>query len=106
MIVSSLSVRPEISVGVAQLLFEVCRGVTHQFHSCTLTFMPLLLDTTGQYAVTEDSAPEQACPPDHAPSGSHDPVVFQCMCKMVELMVDHTRKEHAEPLWTPLLVMW
>ena len=115
MIASSLGARPEISVGVAQLLFEVCRGVEHQFHSCTLTFMPLLLDTMGQCTISEDSSPDCHSPVpassgshDHVlgptPSESHDQVVFQCLCKMVELMVDHTRREHAEPLWTPLLV--
>ena len=92
MLASSLRSRPEICVGVAQLLFEVCRGVAQQFHSCTSSFMPLLLKSLGQ----RDRDPD----PDHAP----DSLMFQCLGKMVELMVEHTTKEHSEPLWIALLV--
>lgn len=97
MIISSLIARPEICVGVAQLLFEVSRGVAQQFHSCTSSFLPLLLTRLGQCA---DSSSDSASDP----SLSCDQLTFRALSKMVELMAEHTRKEFSEPLWTSLLV--
>ena len=30
--------------------------------------------------------------------------VFHCLTKMVQLMAEHTRREHSNPVWTALLV--
>ncbi len=67
--------------GVGQLLFEMCRGVSNQLHSCTDSVLPLLLSKLG---------PEET--------------VFEALSKMMQLMGEHTRKEFAGPLWKPLLV--
>ncbi len=99
MVTSSLNSRPELCVGVAHLLFEVCRGVAQQFHSCTSSFMPLLLKSLGRGGSdsTPDHSPDSSLPADSLP-------MFQCLSKMVELMAKYTREEHSEPLWLALLV--
>ncbi len=71
----------QLTEGVGQLLFEMCRGVPTQFHSCVDTVLPLLLTKLGG-----------------------EEVVFQALSKMMQLMAEHTRREFAGSLWKPLLV--
>lgn len=66
-------------------MFEVCKGVPQQFHSCCEWVWPLLLNQLG--------SPEL-----------HVERVALALGKMVELMAEHTRKEYADPVWQPLLV--
>ena len=83
MLFHSLSGSPELSEGVGQLMFEVVRGVSKQFHSCCEGVWSLLLCKLGS-----DTA-------EH---------LFQALAKMAELMAEHTRKEFSAPVWRPLLV--
>ena len=83
MLLHSLS--PELCEGLGQLLFEWCRGVTHQFHSCCEPVLSLLLGKMGCVEL-----PEQ--------------LVFESLCVMVRAMAGHTKREFAGPLWLPLLV--
>ena len=76
----------QLAEGVGQLLFEVCKGVTNQFHSCTEKLFPLLLSQLG------------------SPHYSSSSGVFQTLTKLVQLMAEHMRAQFSTPVWTPLLV--
>ena len=71
--------------GVGQLLFEVCKGVPKQFHSCTEKLFPLLLRQLGCSL--------------YSPAA-----VFQTLTKLTQLMAGHTTAEFSSVIWTPLLV--
>lgn len=83
--VTTLHPNAQLAEGVGQLLFEVCKGVPKQFHSCTEKLFPLLLSQLGS--------------PQYSPSA-----VFQTLTKLVQLMAEHTRAQFSAPVWTPLLV--
>jgi len=78
-------ISPQLSEGIGQLLCEMCRGVSQQFHSCTATVLPLLLSrlATGQCSSEQ---------------------VFQALSKLIQLMAGYTRREFSEPIWKALLV--
>lgn len=84
MVFRSLAEEPELTEGVGQLLFEVCKGVPKQFHSCTEKVLPSLLAKLG-----EEGLPCE--------------LVFQALTKAVQLMAEHTRREFSGPVWGPLL---
>ena len=75
----------QLTEGIGQLLFEMVKGVSKQFHSCTDVVLPLLLVKLGSPRLSSE-------------------LVFQALSKMVGLMAEHTRKEFAESVWKPLLV--
>lgn len=85
MILGSLSRSPGLCEGVGQLMFEVCRGVPRQFHSCCEAVLTLLLRKLGSSELPTER-------------------VFRSVTKMVELMATHTRREFSGPVWRPLLV--
>ena len=93
MILSHVCTRPEICEGVGHLMFEICRGVSQQFHSCTTSFLPLLLTKLGHGG---EFTRELTALCDHPP--------FRAMRKMIELMAEYTKREFCEPVWGPLLV--
>ena len=91
--------------GVGILLFEVCRGVPRQFHSCIekvrvlckiysyyiiLLFLQVLPALLYKFCDSADLY------------NSED--VFQTLSKMIERMAEHTNIDFSSPLWTPLLV--
>ena len=77
--------RMQLSEGIGQLLFEICKGVAYQFHSCTESLFRLLLWKLGTHEYSSDT-------------------MFQAVTKMVEMMAEFCRKESAGPVWRPLLV--
>ncbi|CAI8031672.1 Small subunit processome component 20 homolog [Geodia barretti] len=88
MIFTSLSDNPELVEGVGQLIFEVCKGVPRQFHSCTEKVLQSSLEH-----MTSSSSPRPL---------SHD-LVFATLSHTVQLMAEHTRRDFSSPLWSPIL---
>ena len=93
----------QLAEGVGLLLFEVCKGVPMQFHTCTAK--------VSRSPVTPpmscDPPPPQVLPLLLSLMGdAHLPTqeMFRSLTIMVELMAEHTRREHASLLWDCLLV--
>jgi U3 small nucleolar RNA-associated protein 20 len=75
----------ELIDGVGLLMFEISRGVQHQFHSCVHKLLPVLFNSiNGSRFIDSDN-------------------VLKSVCKMIELMCEYTRSEFSIPIWTSLL---
>lgn len=86
------SLTPDLCEGVGQLLFEWCRGVPHQFHSCAESVLPLLLCWLASCEGEEEGEEGEGV------------LVFEALCVMVRAMAGHTKREFSEPVWKALLV--
>ena len=105
--------RPQLAEGVGQLLFEVCKGVPTQFHTCTakVSRSMLMMTSLCQHLplLYPPLLPPQVLPlvlllmgDPHLPGQE----IFTSLTIMVELMAEHTRRDHASLLWDCLLVCW
>ena len=97
----------QMAEGVGLLLFEVCKGVPRQFHSCTETVLIQVFIVTNLLFVVclfEQVLPTLLSKFCGSANFVNSEVVFQSLCKMVERMAEHTRGEFSTPVWTPLLV--
>ncbi|XP_050392090.2 small subunit processome component 20 homolog [Patella vulgata] len=87
----SLKQSPETSEGLGKLLFEVIKGVNHQFHSISEQLLPILFYKLGPW-----NPDEKKC---KLPWKLVDKSVTFFMAECLE----YTKKEYSEILWSTLL---
>uniref|UniRef100_A0A6Q2ZBS3 UTP20 small subunit processome component n=1 Tax=Esox lucius TaxID=8010 RepID=A0A6Q2ZBS3_ESOLU len=85
-----LEVHPAKAEGVGQLLFEMCKGVRHMFHSCAGKALSIALRKLGPSANQEVSLPWDA--------------VRDALDQLAQVAASHVEKEHILVLWESLQV--
>uniref|UniRef100_H3APA8 UTP20 small subunit processome component n=1 Tax=Latimeria chalumnae TaxID=7897 RepID=H3APA8_LATCH len=83
-----LEEHPEKAEGVGQLLFEMCKGVRHMFHSCAVKALPIILQKLGPITETEVLLPWVS--------------VGQALKHMVTSAASYLHKENIDVLWNCL----
>lgn len=77
-----LKQHPDESMGIGRLLFEMFRGVKHQFNACTEQVFKILLSKLNCF---DDQDSNQ--------------LVFECVGKTVLSMAEYTNKQHSSLVW-------
>ncbi|XP_061420704.1 small subunit processome component 20 homolog [Lethenteron reissneri] len=86
---TDLEQNPDKCDGLGRLLFQMCRGVRMQFHSCAGRVLPIMLEKLGPRT--------KVGPPLPWADVSHS------LCQMVQWVGDHMLKEHCSVVWDSLL---
>ncbi|XP_047431848.1 small subunit processome component 20 homolog isoform X2 [Mugil cephalus] len=87
---SDLEQHPDKVEGTGQLLFEMCKGVRHMFHSCAGTAFPVALRKLGPTTNPGTSLPWNS--------------VRDALDHMAQAAADHVDREHFLVLWESLQV--
>ncbi|KAK2893002.1 hypothetical protein Q8A67_012990 [Cirrhinus molitorella] len=85
---SNLSKSPQKAKGAGQLIFEMCRGVRHMFHSCAAKALPVALKKLGPAADQDTELPWD--------------LIKEALDHMVESAANYVEKEHMLVLWDSL----
>ncbi|TNM91410.1 hypothetical protein fugu_019790 [Takifugu bimaculatus] len=85
---TDLQQHPEKAEGAGQLLFEMCKGVRHMFHSCAAKTFPVALRKLGP-----STSPGPSLPWD---------TVRDALDHMAQTAANHIDKEHFLVLWEAL----
>ncbi|KAM5170183.1 small subunit processome component 20 homolog [Mantella aurantiaca] len=83
-----LNEHPQKAEGLGQLLFEMCKGVRHMFHSCATKALQLILQKVGPVTETEEQLPWT--------------LVGEALKHFVESATSYINREHLEPLFTSI----
>lgn len=81
-----LNEHPQKVEGLGQLLFEMCKGVRHMFHSCAKKVLQLVLQKVGPVTETEEQLPWT--------------LVGETLKNFVESATSYINGEHMEPLFS------
>lgn len=74
---------PQEISGIGRLIFEMFKGIKHQFNTCTEHSFQILLNKLDFF---EDEQKNQ--------------LIFECVGKTVQSMAEFTKKEHSTIVWT------
>ncbi|XP_073694690.1 small subunit processome component 20 homolog [Garra rufa] len=85
---SNLSENPQKAKGAGQLIFEMCRGVRHMFHSCAARALPVVLKKLGPAADKDVELPWD--------------LIKEALDHMAESSANYVEKENLLVLWDSL----
>ncbi|XP_077450300.1 small subunit processome component 20 homolog [Stigmatopora argus] len=89
LVFSDLQDHPDKAEGIGQLIFEMCKGVRHMFHSCAATALPTALRKIGPITNTVSILPFN--------------LVRDALDHTAQAASSHVEKEHFSVFWESIL---
>ncbi|XP_037315787.2 small subunit processome component 20 homolog isoform X2 [Pungitius pungitius] len=90
LVFSDLQQHPDKAEGAGQLLFEMCKGVQHMFHSCATNALPVALRKLGPLTSAGESLPWET--------------VRDALDQMAQAAANYVYREHFLVFWESLQV--